>query len=40
MVDAESKSLSIDWEDEIITATLLTREGAVVHDSCRPAEAS
>ena len=40
MVDAESKSLKIDWEDEIITATLLTREGAVVHESCRPAQAS
>ncbi len=40
MVDAETKSLKIDWEDEIITATLLTREGAVVHPSCKPADAS
>ncbi len=40
LVDAESKSLKIDWEDEIITATLLTHGGAVVHPSCKPADAS
>ena len=39
LVDAETKSLKIDWEDEIITATLLTHEGAVVHPSCKPADA-
>ncbi len=32
LVDAESKSLNIDWEDEIITGTLLTRDGAIVHE--------
>ena len=40
LVDAETKSLKIDWEDEIITGTLLTRDGAVVHPSCKLAEAS
>ncbi len=40
LVDAETKSLNIDWEDEIITATLLTHNGAVVHPSCKLAEAS
>ena len=40
LVDAETKSLKIDWEDEIITATLLTHNGAVVHPSCKLAEAS
>ncbi len=40
LVDAETKSLKIDWEDEIITATLLTHDGAVVHSSCKRAEAS
>ena len=39
LVDAETKSLKIDWEDEIITGTLLTRGGAVVHPSCKPADA-
>ncbi len=32
LVDEESKSLNIDWEDEIITGTLLTKDGAIVHE--------
>jgi len=31
MVDAETKSLSIDWEDEIVKGTLVCRDGAVVN---------
>jgi len=31
MVDQESGNLAIDWEDEIITGMLLTRDGKVVH---------
>ena len=31
LVDPESKQLKIDWEDEIITGTLVTRDGKVVH---------
>ncbi len=31
MIDEESKSLKLDWEDEIIKGTCITREGAVVH---------
>ncbi|VAV88163.1 NAD(P) transhydrogenase alpha subunit [hydrothermal vent metagenome] len=31
-MDAESKSLTIDWADEVITGTLLTRDGAIVHE--------
>lgn len=30
-VDKETKSLAIDWEDEIIAGVGLTRDGAVVH---------
>ncbi|MBX6321337.1 MAG: Re/Si-specific NAD(P)(+) transhydrogenase subunit alpha [Rhodospirillaceae bacterium] len=33
LVDKETKGLRIDWEDEIIKATALTRDGAVVHPS-------
>lgn len=33
LVDQESKTLKIDWEDEIIAATALTREGKIVHPS-------
>ncbi len=31
MVDKESKSLNVNWDDELVVATLLTRGGAVVH---------
>ena len=31
LVDKETKSLKINWEDEIVKATTLTRDGAVVH---------
>ncbi len=32
LMDAESKTLNIDWEDEIITGTLLTKDGAIVNE--------
>ena len=31
LIDKESKALKVDWEDEIIKGTALTRDGAVVH---------
>ncbi len=31
LVNGETKQLAVDWEDEIITGTALTKEGAVVH---------
>jgi len=31
LVDPETKALAIDWEDEVITGTLVTRDGNVVH---------
>lgn len=31
MIDTEKKELAVDWEDELVTATLLTKDGAVVH---------
>ena len=30
-IDGETKALKIDWEDEVITGTCLTRDGKVVH---------
>ncbi|MBX3496524.1 MAG: Re/Si-specific NAD(P)(+) transhydrogenase subunit alpha [Parvibaculum sp.] len=35
MIDKETKALKIDWEDETITGTCLTRDGQVVHPSLR-----
>lgn len=31
LIDPDSKALKIDWEDEIVRGTLVTRDGAVVH---------
>ena len=31
MIDAESKALKIDWDDEIVKGICVTRDGAVVH---------
>lgn len=31
MIDKENQKLAIDWDDELIKATNLTRDGAVVH---------
>ena len=38
LIDEESKELKIDWEDEIISSTLLTRDGQVVHPSLAAAD--
>ncbi len=42
LVDQETKQLAIDWEDEIVAGTCLTRNGQVVHPqfkkAARPAE--
>ncbi|MEM7695545.1 MAG: NAD(P) transhydrogenase subunit alpha [Pseudomonadota bacterium] len=32
LVDKESKNLAPKWDDEVMTATLLTRDGALVHE--------
>src|SRR5258708_11475593 len=36
LVDKNAKALTINWDDEIIKATALTRDGAVVHPSFAP----
>jgi len=33
LVDKENKKLAIDWDDEIVLGTLVTRDGKVVHPS-------
>jgi NAD(P) transhydrogenase subunit alpha len=35
-IDGESKSLAIDWEDEIIQGALVTRNGAIVNPALAP----
>ncbi|MTI00136.1 Re/Si-specific NAD(P)(+) transhydrogenase subunit alpha [Roseibium sp. RKSG952] len=38
MIDKESKTLAPNWDDELVTATVLTRDGKVVHPAFAPAE--
>ena len=37
LVDKGSKSLAVKWDDELVKATLLTRDGAIVHTLFGPA---
>lgn len=36
VIDKASKTVKVNWEDEIISAVALTRDGAVVHPSLKP----
>jgi NAD(P) transhydrogenase subunit alpha len=40
MIDKTAKSLAVPWDDEILKATLLTRDGAVVHPNFQPKSAA
>ena len=39
MVDKDTKSFAPRWDDELARATLITRDGAVVHPSLQPSQA-
>ena len=36
MIDKKEKKLAVNWDDEIVKGTLLTREGKVVHPNFQP----
>ena len=36
MIDKANKALAIDWDDELVKATCLTRKGEIVHPDFRP----
>ena len=40
LVDKQGKALAVDWNDEIIKATALTRDGAIVHPGFQPKTAA
>ena len=37
LIDKEAKALKVDFDDELVKATVLTRDGAVVHPAFQPA---
>jgi H+-translocating NAD(P) transhydrogenase subunit alpha len=36
LIDKERKSLAVNWDDELVKATCLTRDGAIVHPNFMP----
>ena len=36
LYDKESKSLAVNWDDELVKATALTKDGAVIHPNFQP----
>jgi NAD(P) transhydrogenase subunit alpha len=36
MIDKKDKKLAVNWDDELVKATMLTRDGAVVHPNFKP----
>lgn len=36
MIDKEKKTLAVNWDDELVKATLLTKDGAIVHPNFKP----
>jgi NAD(P) transhydrogenase subunit alpha len=40
MIDKKEKKLAINWDDEIVKGTMLTRDGAIVHPNFLPKSAA
>jgi proton-translocating NAD(P)+ transhydrogenase subunit alpha len=40
MIDKKDKALAVNWDDELIRGTLLTRDGAIVHPNFQPKSAA
>jgi NAD(P) transhydrogenase subunit alpha len=39
-VDKNAKALAVNWDDDLVKATMLTRDGAVVHPNFKPKSAA
>jgi proton-translocating NAD(P)+ transhydrogenase subunit alpha len=40
LIDKKSKAIAVPWDDEIVKATALTRDGAVIHSGFKPKSAA
>jgi len=36
LVDKANKKIAVNWEDELVKATALTRDGAIIHPNFQP----
>jgi NAD(P) transhydrogenase subunit alpha len=39
-VDKKTKALAVNWDDDLVKATMLTKDGAVVHPNFQPKNAA
>jgi len=39
LIDKAAKTVAVNWDDELVKATVLTRDGAIVHPAFKPKEA-
>ena len=40
LIDKKEKKLAVNWDDEIVKGTALTRDGAVIHPNFKPKTAA
>jgi NAD(P) transhydrogenase subunit alpha len=40
LIDKKTKALAVNWDDDIVKATALTRDGAIVHPNFKPKNAA
>jgi NAD(P) transhydrogenase subunit alpha len=40
LIDKKTKALAVNWDDDIVKATVLTRDGAIVHPNFKPKTAA
>jgi NAD(P) transhydrogenase subunit alpha len=40
LIDKKTKALTVNWDDDIVKATALTRDGAIVHPNFKPKSAA
>ena len=40
LIDKKTKALAVNWDDDIVKATALTRDGAIVHPNFQPKSAA
>jgi NAD(P) transhydrogenase subunit alpha len=40
LIDKKEKTLAINWDDELVKGTVLTRDGAIVHPNFKPKSAA
>jgi NAD(P) transhydrogenase subunit alpha len=40
LIDKKTKTLAVNWDDDIVKATALTRDGAIIHPNFRPKTAA